>query len=229
MQEERRRYVELWQPPAAQTSPSPHHPNAALAATIRGRAGGISLTADVGLWREGVGRNGNAATNQCWAFHATSPYLELGSTGLRSSLPTMLINWLYCQSKHSFTASELCCRSADFCLPGAASGVRDMLGPRALRGVRHLPHSLSSSAQAGPGTGAGGWGTPGKNGRKNAPPPPPPPPNGNFGTFSAYLASIPMCKSRNVSCHFFIFFCNRNWLDSCLPLSFLLKLIFLKC
>jgi hypothetical protein len=46
--EERRRYEEVRQPPAAQESPSPHRPIAALAATIRGWAGGISLTADVG-------------------------------------------------------------------------------------------------------------------------------------------------------------------------------------
>jgi hypothetical protein len=49
VQEKRRRYEEVQQLPAAQTSPSPHRPNAALAATIRGWAGGISLTADVGL------------------------------------------------------------------------------------------------------------------------------------------------------------------------------------
>ncbi len=34
---------------AAHRCPSPHRPIAALAATIRGWAGGISLTADVGL------------------------------------------------------------------------------------------------------------------------------------------------------------------------------------
>ncbi len=37
------------QPLAAQESPSPHRTKTALAATIRGRVGGISLTADVGL------------------------------------------------------------------------------------------------------------------------------------------------------------------------------------
>jgi hypothetical protein len=49
VQEERKRYAEVRQPPAAQESPSPHRPNAALAATIRGWAGRISLTADLGL------------------------------------------------------------------------------------------------------------------------------------------------------------------------------------
>ncbi len=33
---------------------------------------------------------------------ATSPCLNLGPAGLTSSLPTMLINWLCCQSKHTF-------------------------------------------------------------------------------------------------------------------------------
>ncbi len=49
VQEERSRYEVEGQPLAAQVRPSPHRPIAALAATIRGRAGGISLTAEVGL------------------------------------------------------------------------------------------------------------------------------------------------------------------------------------
>jgi hypothetical protein len=48
MQDERRRYEVEGQHLAAQGRPSPHRPIAALAATIRGRAGWISLTAEVG-------------------------------------------------------------------------------------------------------------------------------------------------------------------------------------
>jgi hypothetical protein len=41
--------------------------------------------------------------HQTDAWHFTQPltYLAIGFAGLNLSLPTMLINWLCCQSKHS--------------------------------------------------------------------------------------------------------------------------------
>ncbi len=107
MQEERRRYEVEGQWLAAQVRPSPHRPIAAF--NCRGRT-----------VRRRVGRHGNAALHSCGHFSQPLLVLKLGPAKLTSSLPTMLIEWLFCQSKHSCynfckkCTQKIVCPTTDF-------------------------------------------------------------------------------------------------------------------
>ena len=92
------------------TKSYPNRPHAATAATIRGWAGGIVKFSE-DCWG-GLAVRGHqatkAASGKLSKAHITQPPAYFTSIAAElSSLPTMLINWLFCQSKHSWASTPL--------------------------------------------------------------------------------------------------------------------------
>ena len=95
---------------AAITKSYPNRPYAATAATIRGWVGGIVKFLE-DCW-EGLAVCGYQATKPAGGklskAHITQPPAYFTSIAAElSSLPTMLVNWLFCQSKHSWVSTPI--------------------------------------------------------------------------------------------------------------------------